>query len=200
MMHKILGISGSPRKNGNTSFAVKHALETLNRRGFETRYISVADIKIQPCISCWSCSSSGKCFQNDGMKEVIEAMLWCDGMIIGSPVYFGMVSGQLKMLMDRTVCLRASYGEDFPLSGKVAGAIACANSRNGGQETTLQNIQTYLLQMNMLVVSDGPYFCHSGGTIMSEAEKDSWGLQTVENLANNIGNMLSRKHSTVLKY
>ncbi len=127
------------------------------------------------------------------MEEIIDAMLWCDGLILASPVYFGMVSGQLKTMMDRFVCTRANYGTDFPMSGKMGGAIACANSRNGGQETTLQNIQTFLLQMNMLIVSDGPNYCHSGATIMSDANKDVWGLETVENLANNMGNMLNKR-------
>lgn len=125
------------------------------------------------------------------MEDIIASLLWCDGLIIASPVYFGMVSGQLKTMMDRCVCTRANYGTEFPMSGKIGGAIACANSRNGGQETTLQNIQTFLLQMNMLVVSDGPNFCHSGGTIMSDADKDTWGLETVRDLANNIGNMIN---------
>lgn len=127
------------------------------------------------------------------MEDIIDSLLWCDGLIIASPVYFGMVSGQLKTMMDRCVCTRANYGTELPMSGKIGGAIACANSRNGGQETTLQNIQTFLLQMNMLVVSDGPNFCHSGGTIMSDADKDIWGLETVRNLANNIGNMISTR-------
>jgi len=189
---KILGISGSPRANGNTAFAVKYALQTLANKGFETSYISLSEKNINPCISCWKCSADNKCFRNDDMSAIIDSMKWCDGLIIGSPVYFGMVSGQLKIMMDRCVSIRANYGDSLPLFGKVAGAIACANSRNGGQETTLQNIQTFLLQMNMQVVSDGPGFCHSGGTIMSDAENDVWGLETVRNLANNIGNMLTR--------
>jgi multimeric flavodoxin WrbA len=190
LMAKVLGISGSPRNNGNTFYALKHALDVLDKRSFETKYISLSGKNIHPCISCWKCAADGKCWQNDDMTEIIDALMWCDGIIIGSPVYFGMVSGQLKTMMDRCVCIRAHYGDNFPLSGKVGGAIACANSRNGGQETTLQNIQTFLLQMNFQVASDGPRYCHSGGTIMSDANKDSWGLETVRNLANNIGNML----------
>ena len=191
-MLKILGISGSPRAEGSTAFAVKHALQTLNNKGFETSYITLSGKNINPCSSCWKCAADNKCCQNDDMGAIIDSMKWCDGLIIGSPVYFGMVSGQLKIMMDRCVCMRANYGDSLPLFGKVAGAIACANSRNGGQETTLQNIQTFLLQMNMQVVSDGPNFSHSGGTIMGDAEKDFWGLETVNNLANNIGNMLIR--------
>jgi len=194
-MKKILGISGSPRKDGNTSYTVNYALDILAQKGFETRFITLAGRDIHPCTGCWSCSGTGKCVYRDGMEEILLALQWCDGLLLASPVYFGMVSGQMKTMMDRCACIRAKYGDDLLMAGKVGGAIACANSRNGGQETTLQNIQTFLLQMNMLVVSDGLPYCHSGGTIMSDAAKDAWGLETVGNLAANLGKMLSRPHA-----
>ncbi len=191
-MAKILGISGSPRKAGNTAFAVNYALDVLKGSGFETRYISLSGKNLHPCIGCWKCAETGKCIHNDDMEEILKAMDWCDGLILASPVYFGMVNGQIKTMMDRCACLRANYETDLLMAGKIGGAIACANSRNGGQETTLQNIQTFLLQMNMLAVSDGIPYCHSGGTIMGDAEKDAWGLETVKNLANNVGKMLNK--------
>lgn len=193
LIYKILGISGSPNKNGNTAYAVQYALGTLKERGFESKYISLSQKVIHPCIGCFKCASDHKCWQQDDMLEIINAMLWCDGIIIGSPVYFGMVNGQLKIMMDRCVATRANYGDTFPMTGKIGGAIACANSRNGGQETTLQNLQTFMLQLNFQVVSDGPFYCHSGGTIMGDASKDTWGLETVKNLANNLGNLLLKK-------
>lgn len=193
-IYKILAISGSPNKNGNTAYAVQYALDILKQRGFETKYISLSQKKIQPCIGCFRCSKDGKCWQKDDMEEIIDALYWCDGLILGSPVYFGMVSGQMKTMMDRCVATRANYGGNFPMTGKIGGAIACAYARNGGQETTIQNLQTFMLQLNIQVVSDGPGYCHSGGTIMGgDASKDTWGLETVRNLANNIGNALINK-------
>lgn len=193
---KILGISGSPNRNGNTAYAVQYALDILKQRGFETRYISLSKKNIHPCIGCFKCSRDGKCCKNDDMEEIYEALYWCDGIILGSPVYFGMVCGQMKTMIDRCVATRANYGDNFPMTGKIGGAIACAYSRNGGQETTLQNLQTFLLQLNFQVVSDGPGYCHSGGTIVGEAANDTWGLGTVSNLANNIDHIL-RKNNCV---
>jgi len=190
---KILGISGSPNKNGNTAYAVQYALDTLKQRGFDIKYISLSQKTIHPCIGCFKCAKDLKCWQKDDMEEIINALYWCDGILLGSPVYFGMVCGQMKTMMDRCVAIRATYGDNFPLTGKIGGGIACANSRNGGQETTLQNLQTFLLQLNIQVASDGPSYCHSGGTIVREAAKDTWGLETVNNLANNIGNLLQHK-------
>jgi len=79
------------------------------------------------------------------------------------------------------------------MAGKVGGGIACGGFRNGGQETTLQNIQTFLLQQNMLVINDGSGFSHAGGTIVGEAKDDSLGLRTVENLARNMTSVLRRQ-------
>ncbi len=192
-MKKILGISGSPNAGGNTSYSVQYALNVLKEERFETKYISLSGRKINPCTGCWECSKTGKCVFQDDMEEICEAMLWCGGLIIGSPVYFGLLSGQLKVMMDRCAVLRPDYGNILPMAGKTGAAIACANSRSGGQETTLQNIQTFLLQMNMRVVSDGPKYCHSGGTIMGTAKDDAWGLETVRGTALNVGKMLTSK-------
>jgi multimeric flavodoxin WrbA len=187
---KILGISGSPRKNGGTEFAVRHALEVLRGEGAETEFLSLAGKDIHPCTGCWACQKARECVFEDDMAAVLEAMRRCDGLILGSPVYFGMVSGTLKNMMDRTVPLRPVYGEVMEMAGKIGGGIACGGFRNGGQETALQNIHTYLLQQNMRVVSDGEGFSHAGGTIMGEAKDDTLGLQTVENLARNMARML----------
>jgi multimeric flavodoxin WrbA len=188
----ILGISGSPRPEGNTSFAVQHALTLLKREGFSTRYISLSNKKITPCISCWKCSETHTCIFDDDMTEILDAMNVCQGLIIGSPVFFGMVSGQLKIMMDRCVVMRPNYGDPLPMSGKLGGAIACAYSRNGGQEMTIQNIHTFFLQMNLRVIGDGPGFVHTGATIVGEAKEDTWGMKTVENLAQNLADMLRK--------
>ncbi|HGJ67359.1 TPA: flavodoxin family protein [bacterium] len=186
---KILGISGSPNENGNTSYSVQYALDTLSKDGSEIRYISLANKDIHPCIGCWSCTKTGKCRFNDYMTEIIEAMRWCDALIIGSPVYFGLINGQTKVMMDRCVPLRA-YNSAFEMAGKVGGGISCGAFRNGGQELTLQCIHTFLLQQNMITVSDGFPYSHSGATIVGDAKNDELGLKTIANLAKNIKEML----------
>jgi multimeric flavodoxin WrbA len=188
---KILGISGSPNPNGSTAFAVRYALEILQKEGAECNYVSLAGKDIHPCTGCWACQAERRCQFDDDMPGILDAMRACAGLIIGSPVCFGMVSGTLKNMMDRTVPLRPSYEEEMEMSGKVGAGIACGGFRNGGQETTLQNIHTFLLQQNMRVVSDGLGFSHAGGTIVGEAKDDALGLRTVENLARNMFRMLN---------
>jgi len=189
---KILGISGSPNENGNTAYAVRYALDFLQKNSFDTKYVTLADKEIHPCVGCWKCTKDGKCQFDDYMTEIIEAMKWCDGLIIASPVYFGLVCGQIKVMMDRSVSVR-SYKSAFEMKGKIGAGIACGAFRNGGQELTLQCIHTFLLQQNMMVVSDGFPYSHSGATIVGNTQDDSLGLKTIENLAKNMEVMLKLK-------
>ena len=190
---KILGLSGSQREDGNTAYAVRYALEVSKNENASTKYLSVANRKITPCIGCWRCIEKGKCIFDDDMKEIEKGLRWCDGVIIGSPVYFGMVSSQLKTAMERCVVLRPSYRSQYIMSGKVGGGIACGNFRNGGQELTLQNINTFLLQINVMTVSDGPGYSHSGATIVGESKDDLLGLETIKNITKNIINSIRNK-------
>ena len=186
----VLGISGSPNENGNTAYSVRYALDVLEKDGIDVRYISLAGKEIHPCIGCWKCIKTGECIFHDYMSEILDVMRWCDGLILGSPVYFGLISGQVKVMMDRSVSLRAH--KPFEMEGKVAGGIACGAFRNGGQELTLQCIQTFILQHNMLLISDGQPYSHSGATVVGNAQDDKLGLETVTNLAKNMKEMLSR--------
>lgn len=177
----VLGISGSPRLNGNTTFAVRRALEVIGREGLDTEFISLAGTNIGYCTGCWGCRATHTCVIEDDMVPIYEAVRRCDGLILGTPVYMGLVSGQLKVLMDRTVLFRV--GGAFELSGKVGAGIACGGFRNGGQELALQNIHTFLLQQDMLAVADGPPFSHCGAAIAGVAEQDELGLRTVDSVA-----------------
>jgi multimeric flavodoxin WrbA len=88
----ILGISGSPHTKGSTAYAVRYALRVLKKEGFRTKYISLSGKAIKPCLGCFRCRKTLRCHQKDDMVKIIDAMKWCDVLIIGSPVYFGMVS------------------------------------------------------------------------------------------------------------
>jgi len=184
---KVLGICGSPYAEGNTAFALRHALGVLAEEGMETEFISLAGKQINPCKGCFHCRQ-GSCIQQDDMAAILEALLTCDGLILASPVYMGMITGQMKVMMDRTVIFRA--GGKFSLTGRIGAGIACGGFRNGGQELTLQNMQTFFLQQNMFGIADGPGFSHSGAAIVGRAAEDTVGLQTAENLARHMARSL----------
>ena len=189
-MKSVLGISGSPRDEGNTAHSLRICLERIESGGLEAEYFSLAGRKIHPCDGCAGCRDTGECVHRDDMGPLYEALRRCDGLILASPVYMGLVTGQMKSMMDRTVVFRRKGR--FELSGKIGAGIACGGFRNGGQELTLQCMHTYFLQQDMLALADGPPYSHSGAGIAGSAEKDEIGLETVRNVADRMIKALSR--------
>ena len=187
-MH-VLGICGSPHRQGNTAHALRQALDLIRREGIETDFISLADKQITPCDGCFACRK-GSCVYPDDMAGIYTAMRRCDGLILASPVYLGLITGQMKVMMDRTVLLRASG--HFDLSGKVGAGIACGGFRNGGQELTLQCMHTFFLQQDMYAIADGPPFSHSGAAVSGRATEDDLGIRTAENVARRMIQALGR--------
>ncbi len=186
----VLGIAGSPRLNGNTSYAVQRALEVVAAEGLETEFVTLADKNIGFCTGCYACRATHACVIDDDMPPIYDALRRCDGLILGSPVYMGLVSAQLKALMDRTILFR--LGGPFELCGKVGGAIACGAFRNGGQERVIAELQAFLLEHDMYVVSDGQPFSHAGATICGLAEQDELGLRTVDGLGRRVAAAVKR--------
>jgi len=186
----VVGIAGSPRLNGNTAYAVQRALDVIAGEGLETEFITLADKNIGFCTGCYACRATHTCVIDDDMQPIYEALRRADGLVLGSPVYMGLVSAQLKAFMDRTVLFR--LGGPFELSGKAGAGIACGAFRNGGQEQVLQSIHTFLLQHDMYVVSDGQPFSHFGAAICGLAEQDELGLRTVDNMARRVAVAVKR--------
>lgn len=102
---KIVGISGSPKLSGFTNLLLKKALEGARSAGAETEAIILNQLEFKPCQECRKCGDTGKCALSDDMSPVYDKILTADGLIVASPVYFGTVSAQLKMMIDRLGCL-----------------------------------------------------------------------------------------------
>lgn len=152
---KIVGISGSPR-HGNTEVLVKQALSEAEKSGAQTEYISLSGETINPCKHCDRCPvKETLCIQIDSMQKIYDKLLEADGIIIGSPVYVGSVTAQLKAMMDRCRALGKKFHKEKkpnPLRLKVGAAIAVASGRHAGQENVLQTIRTFFSHMDMIPV------------------------------------------------
>ena len=99
---KVIGISGSPRR-GNTEFMVKTILDRLEAKGIETELILLRKKDIRTCRGCLACEDrKGICVIKDDINGILPLITEADGMVLGTPVYFEMVSGMLKNFMDRT--------------------------------------------------------------------------------------------------
>lgn len=181
---KILGICGSPHKNGSTINYLKRALAAAEEMGnVEVELIELAGKDIKPCLGCKSDKCGGTCRINDYMQELYPKLRECDGMILASPSYFGTFTGQLKLFLDR---LRVMRHSNFELGNKVVGTLAVAGRRHGGQEITNIDLIQSMMRHNTIIVNDGTAVCQLGATGWShtfddptiKSEDDDYGMQT----------------------
>jgi len=98
---KIIGYVGSPRKDGNTAWAVNQILEGAEEQGADTHVFNSGELDIKPCKGCLGCVQSGKCVIDDDMQKVYNALEQADALVLGSPVYMGQMSAQAKTFTDR---------------------------------------------------------------------------------------------------
>jgi multimeric flavodoxin WrbA len=104
-MH-VIAVNGSPRKNWNTAIALEYALKGAASEGATTELIHLYDLRYQGCISCFACKlktgkSHGHCAVNDALKPVLQRIEAADALILGSPIYYGMVSGEMRSFLER---------------------------------------------------------------------------------------------------
>ena len=107
MALKVLGISTSPRADGNSDRLLKEALRGAEDAGGRTEYFSLRGFTIAPCIECNSCHKTGLCRVQDGFQAVFEKLLSADRIVFATPIFFMTVSAQAKLLIDRCQCLWA---------------------------------------------------------------------------------------------
>ncbi len=100
---KVLLINGSPREHGNTFLALSEVSKTLNEEGVATEIVSIGKSAVQGCIACGMCGRIGKCTFNDNLYYRVWRAVkdGIDGLVIGSPVYYGGPNGSLCALLDR---------------------------------------------------------------------------------------------------
>ena len=181
---KVLGLVGSPRER-NTKTLVTLALAECKKLGIETELVHLGKMDIAPCVDCERCRKEGRCAIDDDFQAVADKLEQADGVIIGSPVYFGCVSAQLKAFMDRTRYLRRSE----KLNDKVGGAIATGGSRNGGQELVIRQIHNFFLIQGMLVAGDEKTM-HFGGASYGDATSDREGRETSRNVGRHVAQVV----------
>jgi multimeric flavodoxin WrbA len=188
----ILGISAG-RTKGNTEVLVKAALGECQKEGLETKFISLWDKEIKPCVDCGKCRENDECWQDDSMKEIQTLLEEADAMIIGSPTYFANISGRLSLMFDRSLPLRR---RGFKLKNKLGGAVAVGGSRNGGQEFVVAAIQRWFTLHGMLVVADDVPTAHFGGIGMGRSPGDSKddepGMDTARNLGKHMAEVVQK--------
>jgi len=178
----VLGIAGSPRKNGNSTLLLKEALRSAQQEGTETELILLTEKEIKPCDSCWSCLKTHKCHITDDMQEIYEKLEAASGIIISSPTHNGSISSICQAFSERCMCLfhmktdgkaPLHSGKYSILSGKSGGSIVTGRRR--GVQGALDVLNFYFLIHRMVLTHGGVAgFCQSikPGAIIDE-DKDA---------------------------
>ena len=98
---KVLAVSASPRKGGNSDVLCDQLLKGASESGNEVEKINLSGLKISPCVACYGCRKSGRCVKKDDMERVLDKLIHADVIILATPVYFYFMDAQMKIMIDR---------------------------------------------------------------------------------------------------
>ncbi|MBE6548098.1 MAG: flavodoxin family protein [Ruminococcaceae bacterium] len=177
---KVLMINGSPKAAGNTARALAEMTGIFEQYGVEIEYLHVGNKEIRGCVGCGTCYKAGKCFMDDIVNEAAQKLAECDGVVIGSPVYYAAANGTLVAFLDR---LFYSTTKTIDRRMKVGASVAVA--RRGGCSATFDQLNKYFTIAGMPVASS-QYWNSVHGAKPGEVESDEEGLQTMRTLAHNM--------------
>ena len=153
---KVILLNGSPHANGNTYIALHEMEKTFAEEGIETEIVHIGNKNIRGCIACRSCAKTGKCVFEDEVNAFAAKFEACDGLVIGSPVYYAS-----------------------------ANATLVAAARRGGLSSTFDELNKFFTISGMPVAS-GQYWNSIHGREIGEAEQDLEGLQSMRTLTRNM--------------
>ena len=182
---KVLLINGSPRKEGNTSIALKEVAQQLSKEGIDSEIVWIGNKPIRGCMACGQCKEQalGRCIFNDDIcNQISEKFSEADALIVGSPVYYGQPNGALLSIIQR-----AFFSNGANISGKPAASIAVC--RRGGATAVFESLNMPFQMMNMPIVTS-QYWNIVYGRAEGDAALDTEGLQTMRTLARNMAWLL----------
>ena len=181
-MSKVLLLNGSAHQHGCTATALDEMIKVFEEEGIETELIQVGTKDIRGCIACGKCSEAGRCVFDDLVNEVAPKLEAADGLVVGSPVYYGSPNGTILSFMDRLF-----YSTSFSKHMKVgASVVSC---RRGGNTATFDVLNKYFTISGMPLASS-TYWNQVHGFSAEDVKKDLEGLQTMRNLARNMSFMI----------
>ena len=179
---KVLLITGRAHQKGCTYTALKEVAGILEQEGIETEFLWIGAKPVAGCIGCGSCRSTGRCFVDDQVNQVVERLEELDGFVIGSPVYYAGPSGQLTAFLDRLF-----YAGGGRFRGKLGAAVV--SCRRGGAATAFDRLNKYFTINSMPVVSS-QYWNQVHGNTPEEVRRDLEGLQIMRTLGRNMAWLL----------
>ncbi len=187
---KVVAFNGSARKDGNTALLIRRVLQVLEAEGIETELIQLAGEHISGCNACRTCYSTEnkRCvIEDDNVNAYIQKMIEADGIILGSPVYFSMMTPELKGLMDRAFYVARANSDMFK---RKVGAAVVAVRRAGGMPT-FDAINHFFL-ISQMIVPASSYWNIGIGRKKGDVEGDEEGLKIMEDLGKNMAWLIKK--------
>lgn len=176
---KVLMINGSPNSRGCTNTALSIVAETLNKEGIETEIIHVGNKAIRGCIGCRKCFETGKCVFDDYVNEVAPKFKECDGIVIGSPVYYASANGTLISFLDRL------FYSNFAVDKTMKVGAAVVSARRAGTTATFDELNKYFTINSMPIVAS-QYWNMVHGYSPQDVYADKEGCQIMRTLGKNM--------------
>ncbi len=176
---KLLGISASPRKSGNSRYLLERALKAAEQTapdGVRSELYSFAGKKIAPCISCFRCTELGDCAIEDDFQGLRDKWAEADAIIYSAPVYHIGIPGQLKCFIDRLGnTLYHYYGGQVSRSLKSVGVVVQGSHLFAGQEQVITTLISHAVLLSCVPVAGDPWPSYLGaaGWTRNEMRKDS---------------------------
>ena len=175
---KVLMLNGSPRENGNIALAFHEMERVFQENGVETENILLGRKTVRGCVACESCRKNGKCVFDDIVNELAEKFREADGLVIGSPVYYGSANGTLMSALQRLF-----YSTSFDKSLKVGASVVSA--RRSGCTATFDELNKFFTLASMPVATS-QYWNNIYGWEPGEGRVDEEGRQVMRVLARNM--------------
>ena len=179
---KVLMVNGSPKPKGCVATAFSILAEELAAEGIESEVVQVGNKDVRGCIACMRCRELGKCVFDDVVNQTAPKLAEADGVIIGSPVYFGNPNGTVLSFMQRLL-----YSSGVDVRMKVgASVVSC---RRGGNSATFEALNQFFGISGMPTVPS-TYWNDVHGYTADDVYADEEGVQTMRNLARNMAFMM----------
>lgn len=178
MNMKVMMVNGSPHPNGNTATALAEMDKIFKTEGIETELVHIGIKPIRGCIACRACATKGKCVFDDAVNETAKLFEECDGLVVGTPVYYASANATTIAYLDRLF-----FSTHFDKTMKVGAAVVI--SRRGGSSSTFDEMNKYFSICGMPIATS-QYWNMAYGREQGEAAKDAEGMQTMRVLARNM--------------
>lgn len=187
---RVLGISGSPRRGGNTDQSLQIVLDSLREEGIEGEVFPVGGLPVRGCLACGWCGENQvhRCVQaNDHMNTLITKMMEADGILLASPVYYADITPEIKAVMDRAGYVTRNNGST--LARKAGAGIAIA--RRAGAIHAFNSLNNFFL-INEMIIPGSSYWNVGYGLDKGDIQDDEEGVDTLRTLGKNMAWLLKK--------